>query len=452
MKSSPMSCLLAVLSATVAANAGIINSSAVDPTLFNLTTLATGAGLFTDITLAPDGSALISNSPHYGSTQPQLLYMSPSGTLGSSVYGSTYDGSSITGMFTGSVQLGNQIAVGTYGIYQGKDTITILQPGATPSSAMTAVASLRMNYPTTNWYHSTVGMGARPTPGVSGSYDLVINVGSEYDNVPTPSTDTVTLTGVGFSSTPSANLSGDSLYLIRINTNGSQPAVTAVQQVATGIRNVYGIAFNAAGDMYFTDNGMEELPPGSTQPVPTGDEPPQADELNMIPASQLGVGAPVDFGFPNCYVQYAYGSIPGVNVGTGCIQPVIAFQPVTDSNGVQHELEGPTDLAFAPSNFPAPFNNGIFVGFVGGEDPNDEAGMAYYSFATHSYTQFIQASNPAIHNILGLTSTDNALYFSDFTGTVYELQAAATPEPSSGLLVGLAMAVGARYLGRRRLR
>jgi len=280
-----------------------------------------------------------------------------------------------------------------------------------------------------------------------------VNVGSEFNNVATPAGDTVKLSGTGFSSTPSATLHGDSLYMIRIDTTGAQPTVTAVQQVASGIRNVYGMAFDPAGNLYFTDNGMDSLPPGSTQPVAPDGEPPQADELNMISAAQLGAGAPVDFGFPNCYIQYAYGGVPGVPVGSGCVQPLAAFQPLTDSHGVQHELEGATDLAFAPAGFPAPYNNGIFVGFTGGESPNDEAGLAFYSFTTHSYIAFIQSGNPLIGDILGVTSTGNALYISDFgTGTVYEIQAAATPEPSSVLLTAFALLAGSAYGWSRRRR
>jgi len=85
---------------------------------------------------------------------------------------------------------------------------------------MTAVASLRMSDPSSPWDHATVGMASRPTPGVAGSYDLIFKVGSEFDNVATPASDTVSLSGTGFTTALSANLQGDSLYMIRIDTNG----------------------------------------------------------------------------------------------------------------------------------------------------------------------------------------------------------------------------------------
>jgi hypothetical protein len=90
-------------------------------------------------------------------------------------------------------------------------------------------------------------------------------------------------------------------------------------------------------------------------------------------------------------------------------------------------LIGATQVALAPSDFPAGFNDGIFIGFTGDGGPDDNAGMEYYDFATGIYTQFIESTD--VDNITGLSSTDNALFFTDAgTGNVYELTA-ASPEP-----------------------
>jgi glucose/arabinose dehydrogenase len=264
-------------------------------------------------------------------------------------------------------------------------------------------------------------------------------VGAQGDNTATPAAAQVAITGTGFSSSFAANLSGDSLYKITIGETGAQPAVTGVTQVATGIRNVFGMTFDSAGDLYFADNGIDELPPGSSQPMPPPGEPPQADELDFISASQLASGTPLNFGFPNCYIQYAWGSIPGVPVGTGCVQPLVAFQPVTDAAGI-HQLKGVTQVALAPSTFPAGFNNGIFVGFTGDGGLNNNGGMAYYDFGTGVYTQFIESTN--VGSIIGLNSTSNALYFTDvFSGTIYELTAAPTPEPATAATAALTLLV-----------
>lgn len=419
----------------------MINSYAVDPGLFNLTTFASGLAFAAGVQPLADASVLVQTSPDYGYVPGQLLSFTSTGGGGGVVY--TNSG---LGLMTGSTQVGNYYASGTDTSEIGPgmgSSINLLQAGATPASPMSMAAALQLSYPTP-WEHPSVGLAARPTPGVPGSYDLMINVGSQYDNVITPAGSTATLTGTGFSSIPTTSLNGDSLYMITINENGAQPAVTGVQQVATGIRNVFGMTFDSAGNLWFSDNGMDFLPPGSSQPTPPSGEPPQADELNMLSAAQLASGTPVNFGFPNCYIQYGWGSIPAVPVGTGCVQPVVAFEPVTDPGGI-HQLIGATQVALAPSTFPDGFNDGIFVGFTGDGGPDNNGGMAYYSFATGIYTQFIESTN--VDNIIGLASTGDALFFTDAgTGNVYELTA-ASPEPGTWLMAALglmALVVAAR--------
>jgi hypothetical protein len=423
---------------------GIINSDAVNPALFDLSTFASGLSFPAGVQPLANGSVLVQTSPNYGYTPGQLLSFTSTGGGGNVVYTA-----GAPGLMTGSAQVGNYYAVGNDSseIGPGGDhSISLLQPGAAPGSPAALIATLNLNYPTP-WEHPSVGLAARPTPGVPGSYDLIVNVGAQGDNTATPASSQVTLTGTGFSSIPAASLHGDSLYMITINENGAQPAVTSVQQVATGIRNVFGMTFDTSGNLWFTDNGIDTLPPGSTQPVEPDGEPPQADELDFLAGNQLGVGPPPNYGFPNCYIQYAYGGVPGVPVGSGCVQPVLAFQPVVDSSGT-HELEGATQVALAPPTFPVGFNNGVFVGFTGGESPNDEAGMAYYDFGTGQYTQFIQSSNPLIGNIVGLASTGDALFFTDATGSVYELTA-ASPEPGTGLPAALTLVFAAWRIKRR---
>ncbi len=418
---------------------GIINPLAVDPSLFNVTTFTTGLRFPTGIQAFADGSIDVLTNPGYYSAPGVVQAFTAAGGTGTPVYTSP-----ATGFLTGTTSVGRYMAVGNDPYVNGNNTITLLQPGATSGSPMTTVATLNMSY-SLPWDHNTIGVAARPTPGVAGSYDLIVNVGSKYDAVATPSGDPVTLTGTGFSSFIPTDLKADSLYLIRLDETGAQPAVTAVQQVATGIRNVYGMGFDAGGNFYFSDNAIDALPDGST-PVP-GNEPPQADELNFISAADFANGTPPDFGYPNCYIQYSYGGVPGVPVGSGCTQPLLAFQPITDSAGT-HELEGPTTLAFAPSSFPGIFNNGVFVGFVGDESPNDESGLAFYNFATHEYVHFIESLNPDIGPIIGIASTSNALFVSEVsTGTVYEITAAA-PEPRT-LLPALLGMVAILCLRRR---
>ena len=240
--------------------AGIINSNAVDASLFDVSTFASGIAFPAGVQPLSDGSVLVQSSPDYGTTPAQVLSFTSTGG-GNSVYSSP-----VLGLMEGSAQVGNYYAVGNFGGVIGPNgdiSISLLQPGVTGSDPLTEVAKLNFNFPGGgNWDHDQMAMAARPTPGVAGSWDMIVNVGSEYDNVATPAGDQVTLTGAGFASMPSVSLSGDSLYMITINENGPQPAITAVTQVATGTRNVFGMTFDDLGNLWFSDNGMH-YPPGA---------------------------------------------------------------------------------------------------------------------------------------------------------------------------------------------
>ena len=446
--------ILALAMAGGAAFGGIINPNAADPSLFRVTTFAGGLNYPAGFQPLPDGSLAVQTSLNFGAAQGQLFRFTDVQNQGvADGPGTLLYQSGANGIMAGSVQVGNLYAMGNDGErvgLNGDHSISLLLPGATPASPMTAIATLQFNYPQF-WEHDQVGMAVRPTPGVPGSYDLIVNIGAQGDNTATPANQLVTLTGTGFSSFPTTNLSGDSLYMITIDENGAQPLVTSIKQIATGIRNVFGMAFDpSTGDLYFADNAMDAAPPGSLQPAEPDGEPPQADELNVIPAASLGIGPAPDYGFPNCYTQYAYGGVPAAPVGSGCVQPVLAFQPVVDGSGT-HELEGPTQMTFAPAGFPAGFNHGIFIGFMGEGFPTDEAGLGYFSFDTHQYIQFIQASTPGIDNVVGVTATANALFLSDpGPGNVIEISAASTPEPASGGLVLFVLTTATAFSLRRR--
>src|SRR5262249_31599076 len=160
-------------------------------------------------------------------------------------------------------------------------------------------------------------------------------------------------------------------------------------------------------DLYFTDNGIDGLP-----------DPPQADELNVIRASQFDQGV-IDFGYPNCYIQFGTGN----SVGSGCTQPLAAFQPI---NG--HQSLGAAQLVLAPTSFPAGFNNGVFIGFSG-TNAQDKNPVIYYDFGTGQYTHFIEETT--MGHPIGLLADSNSLFISDWgTGNVFEI-VAQTPEPAS---------------------
>jgi uncharacterized repeat protein (TIGR01451 family) len=397
-------CLIAFLS--VPTMAQILNPNALDPSLFRVTKFVPGIAFPDSIQVLSDGSVAILSSPNFGQQPSSILRFTDVNQTGVADGPGTALYTSSVGPLTGFIPIGKYYALGNYGDH----TITLLQPGATPSSAMTTVASLQFSYPA-NWEHDQIGMAARPVPSNPGFYDLVFNLGAEGNN--TASTDKVGLTGTGFSPMfPSVSLTADSLYAITIDETGAQPAASNLRAVATGIRNSFGMAFQAStGDFYFADNAMDT-------PLTNG-EPPQADELNIIAAAIFGNDSPPNFGFPTCYIQY----VTGTPIGGPCVQPLVAFQPIPDTY-TGAELEGATEIAFAPPNFPSGFNNGIFIGFNGEGTgiPTDEAGLAYYDFSSGKYLHFIESNNPAIGNIIGLGASSNALFVSDFSkGIVYEI-------------------------------
>jgi glucose/arabinose dehydrogenase len=156
-----------------------------------------------------------------------------------------------------------------------------------------------------------------------------------------------------------------------------------------------------SGDLFLTDNGME----GDEDP----EEPINADELNVIPVDRLGVGVP-DFGFPDDYVAYRTGE----RVGSTAEMPVIAFQPIAGS-----EAQGIAEFTFAPPGFPAPFNDGVFVGFHGNYQlsglANDENPVLWVDPDLVTMLEFIPNDSPGLGHPDSLLATDDSLYVSDLS-------------------------------------
>src|SRR4029077_1139184 len=113
-----------------------------------------------------------------------------------------------------------------------------------------------------------------------------------------------------------------------------------------------------------------------------------ADELNVLPAAQIGQGVP-NYGFAHDYIEYRTGR----RVGSGAVQPIIAFQPVPDPN-TGSESAGANEITFAPPNFPAGLNTGVFIGFHGEFDSVDAANgenpLVYADPQTGKYFHFIE--------------------------------------------------------------
>jgi hypothetical protein len=407
-----------------------LNSGALDTSLFNVSDFATD--LNGPLAIIPLGGDTVGIASYFGGIQAFSGISSGVATdTGTTVFG-------VNGAYTGLIKAGGYYIAGNSGEFINNTvgpSITFLQPGSTPTSTLTAAGSLQFSFPS-NWEHSQMGIAARPTPGQPGFYDVVFNVGSEYDNQ--ASTDPVQLSGLS-----NTSIKGDSLYEFTVDLTGSQPTVANLRQIATGIRNVIGMGFQpGTGDFYFADNAIDGT-------GPFGDEPPQTEEINVISANNLGVGPPVNFGYPNCYIQYR----TGAQVGSGCVLPFFAIQPIRNGTLLGSESEGPAQLAFAPADFPVGFNNGIFIGFSGKGccttgAANEENAVGYYDFTTGTYIHFSENSQDGVYQPIGIMATDTQLFISDTgSGIVYEITA-STPEPGTLTLIGAGLAV----LVRRRRR
>jgi glucose/arabinose dehydrogenase len=109
---------------------------------------------------------------------------------------------------------------------------------------------------------------------------------------------------------------------------------------ATGLRNPYDVGFNAAGDLFATDNGRDDL---------GWDAPPE--ELNLIRAG-------LDYGWPDCWTGYLEGLCAMRE------QAVATFTPHTSADG----------LAFYHgAQFPREYFDNAFVAVLGiiHLDPSD---------------------------------------------------------------------------------
>jgi hypothetical protein len=394
-----------------------LNTTAVDPNLFRVTTFVANLPRANAVALASDGSFLVAHSQTWSAgTITRFTDNNGDGFAdgpGTIVY------STGSGPITQLKQAGPYYLVGEF----GSRTIRMLSPGASPADPMTIVGDLQFTFPV-DWYHPTLGMAVRATPGSPGSYDLVFNVGSQFNAQ--SSVDPVTVSG--FQMGP-LQLSGDALYMITIDTTGATPVASNLRTVATGIRNVYGMAFHPeTGDFYSADNAIDEEPNTPTS------LPPQAEELNRIAAHLVGSAA-FDFGYPNCYIAFD----TGIEVGNcaGVQMPVAVFQPIPNPPAAGRS-EGPTEIAFAPAAFPAGWNNGIFTGFSGkSSGVNDENAVAFYDFATGQVSHFVESGLPGVGNLVGVMATNDSLFISDWgTGNIYQITS-TIPEPGSGLMVGI---------------
>ena len=400
--------LLMVCGSLLPAFGAPLFNSDVDLSLFRVTLFASGLAFPQSMQHLSDGSILVQTSPGYSGGQLVVLRdVNGDGIADLPGVPPVY---STPGPLVQLVSAGDYLLQGSF----GQHTVSILQPGATPSSPLTEVGVLAFGYADGAW-HSNAGLAVRPTPGQLGHYDLVFNVGAAGDNF---AGGPVTLNGLGLTG---QSLDGASLYMVTLDLSGGTPLASNLHKVASGIRNVFGLQFDSNGDLWFTDNGIDSL-------IPAG-LPVQADELNRLFASQLLPGAEIpNYGFPTCFPAYT----DGVHAPPDdCQHPEVAFIPLPNGMG----STGAADLVLAPSGFPSPYNGGFFIAFAGINDTRNP--IVYYDPATGKYIHFVLGGSLAAPS--GLLSTGNSLFISDWeSGNIYQITS-ATPEPASFLLAALAL-------------
>lgn len=375
----------------------------VNPANFRITTFASQLNYPYSMQQLADGSLLVSTSDPI----PGGNYFASTGTLLRFIDANNdgiADGpgqimySGLPGSLTSLRTAGNLVLVTSS--KQQHEAIWVLRMGATPSDPYTLVGSLSFSFPVASWDHTTYASIVRPTPGGNpGEYDFFFNVGSKYDAAPDQDT-------VGLSGLMTATLNSSSIYMIKIQDTGSSVNFSNLTQIANGVRNAAGMAFDPlTGDLYFEDNGMDF--------ESYKDEPLSTDKIHMIPADLIGTQV-FNFGFPYTYISYRTNQ----HIGPPAIEPLIAFQPWPDRM-TGSESEGPVEIAIAPTLFPAGLNNGVFVGFFGrfnlGGYANEENPVVFYNRANGQYFHFISNSEPNIGHISGLLSTDKALFLSDMS-------------------------------------
>jgi hypothetical protein len=422
------------------------------PADFRVTEYTTDVSFPTGLVALSDGSILVastvatdpSNPNYYSSTGEILRFTDPSNTGVADNPSGTVLYSGLPGPLDGMVQAGPYIIVTTE-----TGTITFLHTGATPSSPLTNAGTINLAFPA-NWEHTTFALAAEPTPGVAGSYNVLFNVGSQYNGAQWDSNGDVIYGSNGIALTEpttgnvpatgliTSTLSGDSIYMARMTDNNGTPVLTHLTQVATGLRNAASMEFDSAGDLYLADNGIDGNSSGlyglST------------DNLDYIPANEIGVSVP-NFGFPVSYTldNQAPGEPVTVVNPSERVAPLVSFEPLPDANipDLGSRAQGAAGFALSPPQFPVALSDGVFIGFHGifdtGGVANNKNPMVFANLATGNYFDFISNDEPNIGHLDGAVATQNALFVSDiasngvlFSGTpssgvIYEIMAINQP-------------------------
>lgn len=450
-----------VCPAVAGGQAAPVLSRPADQARFTVTTFATGLAFPTSMASLSDGSLLVAttaNSPNSALFDGigQLVRLTDTNNDGIADGPPQILATGLPGIVTSVRRVGNTVIA--LSAEDGKQAMTFWQTGATAGDPLVATGQLNFNFPGPFWLHTTYALAVRPNPAGSG-LEVYFNVGSKYNEISTPVGNPVGLTGSPGTSFVAASVEGDGIYRVIVDNSGATASVSSPLRIASGLRNAAGLAFDADGNLYFSENGID---------TPSNDAVAfSADELNRIDAADLGVTVP-HFGFSETYVRYPDGVT--INPDPNVTGPRVSFLPVGSERS-----EGPVEIAFAPLSFGVDFLGGVFTTFYGngqrGGMDNEENPVVFANPITGDYYHFFE--NQQMGHPQGLLSTPDALFLSDLSytgllygsssggvrsdeaGVIYRITANADetvlPEPSTWALV-LGGLVGMGLVTRRRAR
>jgi hypothetical protein len=369
-----------------------------------------------------------------------------------------------------SVRFAGNLLIVTSNTNTTTPSISVLQKGATITSPFVSVGTINLAFSATSWEHTSFGLATRPTPGQSGNYDVLFNLGARVNQTSDAgnfATYHVTANSTGKATgLTNVQLDAESIYMTTVSFNGTTAALSAPVKVAAGVRNAVGMAFQpGTGDLYYMDNGMDGATANGHPSDRYGNAAYSLDTLHKISASQVGVS------FPNTnFASDFYENNPTTYTRHGNPDAIARFAPFgpfdsTDHNSSVNESEGPNEIAFTPASFPSTLQ-GLLIGFHGQFNKvgppntttgagNEEHPVVFYNTTTGNYWHFIGNQEPLIGHLDGMLSTPDAFFMSDIadgslsaapfnTGAIYMLT--AVPEPSAVVLtaVGLLAVCGGR--------